>query len=188
MQLLIDKIKEAGILRSNDTLDVSSFLNMRIDIELMDEIGRAFAEHYANYDFDMFVTVESSGIAPSVFASVYANKPLVIIKKTADVIPDKLQQPNVSFTANRSYYLTVNGYYIKNRKIILLDDFLAHGNVVLNVEALLQQANSTLVSTGIIISKNFQSGYKTLTRAGKDLFCLAEIKHLDYEKQEIVFK
>jgi len=188
MKLLIDKINAEAIIRSESVLDVSSFLNMRLDTELLDEIGKTFADYYKDYDFDMFVTVESSGIAPSIFTSMHANKPLVIIKKTHKIVPHLLQQPNTSFTKDVSYYLTVNEDYIKDKKVILIDDFLARGHVVTNVEALLTKANATLVASGIIISKNFQPGYKQLVEAGKDIYCLAQIAKIDTEKEEIIFE
>jgi len=188
MKQLIDKIKQEGIVLSDEALDVSSFLNMQVDANLMNEIGKAFADHYKDYDFDLLVTVEASGIAPSVFASIHAGKPLVIIKKSNKLIANKLQQSCDSFTKNNAYYLTVNQDYIQGKKIILLDDFLAMGSVVANVEALLHKANAELVSTGILISKNFQPGYQKLINEGKDLFCLAEIERLDAANKKIIFK
>jgi len=188
MKLLIDKMNEEAIIKSENLIDVSSFLNMRLDTNLLDQIGQTFANHYKNYDFDMFVTVESSGIAPSVFASRHANKPLVVIKKSHKIIPDLLQQPNMSFTKDIAYYLTVNQSFIQDKKIILLDDFLARGSVINNVEILLKKANATLVSSGIIISKNFQPGYKNLIQAGKDIFCLAQIRQLDAINNKIIFE
>jgi xanthine phosphoribosyltransferase len=188
MKLLIDTIKREAVIKSEDVIDVSSFLNMQIDTPLLNEIGRSFADHYKDYDFDLFVTVESSGIAPSVFASLHAGKPLVVIKKSNKIMPHLLQQENTSFTKEVSYYLTVNASFIANKRIILLDDFLARGNVVTNVEILLAQADACLVSTGIVISKNFQAGYTELTKAGKDLFCLAQIKQIDPATDTIIFE
>lgn len=188
MKELKEKIIADGKVLSDVALDVSSFLNMQVDAPLMDAIGRDFANHYANYDFDLFVTVESSGIAPSVFASLHANKPLVIIKKSDKLVAGKLQQACTSFTKQVSYYLTVNEQYIKDKKIILLDDFLALGNVVTNVETLLAKANAKLVSTGILISKNFQPGYQDLINAGKDLYCQAEIEKLDADSNTVILK
>ena len=188
MKELKDKILAEGKVLSTEALDVSSFLNMQVDAELMDAIGRDFAQHYQDYDFDAFVTVESSGIAPSVFASLHANKPLVIIKKSHKLLNNRVQQPCHSFTKKVSYYLTVDASYIENKKVILLDDFLALGNVVTNVETLLKKANATLVSTGILISKNYQPGYQTLLEQGKDIYCQVGLSKLDPETNEIIFE
>jgi Adenine/guanine phosphoribosyltransferases and related PRPP-binding proteins len=187
MGKLKDYITENSVVLSNKALDVSNFLNMQVDPKLMQEIGENFATYYSNYNFDAFITVEASGIAPSIMASLYLKKPLIIIKKMYKTTDTKLQQPCFSFTKNQKYYLTVDEKFIKNKKLVLIDDFLAEGNVVINVEKLLQKTNAELISTGIIISKNFQNGYKYLKDAGKDIYCLVELETLNPKTQEIIF-
>ena len=190
MKLLKEKIETYGIVRSERVLDVSAFLNKQVDAKLMQALGQDFADYYADYDFDVFVTVESSGIAPSVFASLFADKPLVIIKKE-DVLKDAenyAQQKSYSYTKNHEYYLTVQKEFIENKKVILLDDFLAQGSVALNVDKLVKSANAELVSIGICISKNFQDGYKRLREQGFDLYLQNEIKYLDVENKKVVFE
>ena len=109
MKLLKDKIIEEGKVISDTKLDVSSFLNHQVDPELMKALGEGFAKVYKNYDFDAFVTVETSGIAPSLFASLYSEKPLVIIKKEDHLKDESIysQQESYSFTKDHEYYLTV---------------------------------------------------------------------------------
>lgn len=190
MKLLEEKIIEQGRVRSEVILDVSTFLNAQVDAKLMEELGKDFANHYKDVEFDAFVTVETSGIAPSVFASLYANKPLVIIKKQDKFMDGGIfvQQESYSFTKDHDYYLTVKKEFIQNKKIILLDDFLAQGSVVLNVDKLLKKVDATLVSTGICISKNFQDGYKRLSEMGYDLYIQAALKKLDTESKQVIFE
>ncbi|MEG0328091.1 MAG: phosphoribosyltransferase family protein [Erysipelothrix sp.] len=190
MKLLEDKIKECGFVATSDILDVSQFLNAQVDVELMQQVGKDFAEYYKDYDFDIFVTVESSGIAPSVFASLYANKPLVVIKKDQTEKDSEIfaQQACYSYTKKNAYYLTTRTQLIKNKKAILIDDFLAQGSVVKNVELLLKSVNATHVATGICISKNYQPGYQKLIEEGHDLYCQAQIKSLDAETNIVEFE
>lgn len=190
MKLLEDKIKECGFVATSDILDVSKFLNAQVDVELMQAIGKDFAEHYKNHDFDIFVTVESSGIAPSVFASLYADKPLVVIKKDQIEKNDEMyaQQACYSYTKKNAYYLTTRTQLIENKRAILIDDFLAQGSVVKNVELLLESVNATHVATGICISKNYQPGYQKLIESGHDLYCQAQIKSLDPDTNSVEFE
>ena len=178
MKLLKERIIESGSVRTKDILDVSKFLNAHVDAKLMDALGKDFADYYKDYDFDMFVTVETSGIAPSVFASLYAKKPLLIIKKEGRDLDDAIyvQQDCFSYTKDVSYKLTAKKEFLSNKKVVLLDDFLAQGSVVKNVESLLEKVNSSLVSTGICITKNFQPGYLAV-----------ELKSLDPETGTIEF-
>ena len=108
MNLLKECILERGFVRSEKILDVSNFLNAQVDAELMQALGKDFAEKFKDHDFDMFVTVEASGIAPAVFASLYANKPLVVIKKQSIVMDPEIyvQQPSYSYTKDVNYFLS----------------------------------------------------------------------------------
>lgn len=190
MKLLEDIIIEQGSVRTELILDVSKFLNAQVDPKLMEELGKDFAEYYKDYDFDAFVTVETSGIAPSVFAALFANKPLVIIKKQAKELDADIfvQQESHSFTKNHDYFLSVKKEFIEGKKLVLLDDFLAQGSVVLNVDKLFKKVNAKLVSTGICISKNFQDGYKKLVDQGYDIYIQAQIAKLDVENKEVIFE
>lgn len=180
MKLLKDKIIESGIVRTESILDVSSFLNMQVDAHLMEAVGKAFADAFSDVEFDCYVTVESSGIAPSVFASLASNKPLVVIKKDhRKKVTPFIQQECYSYTKEQEYYLTVDAKYVESKRCILIDDFLASGSVVRNVEVLLEMAQSTLVHTGIVISKDFQDGMKSLEEKGYPVVSLARIKKMD---------
>lgn len=189
MELLKEAIRREGKVLPGDILDVSSFLNMQVDCKLMEEIGKEFAEYYKDYDFDAFITVEASGIAPSVFAALYANKPLVIIKKEQRVKENTafIQQPCYSYTKKNDYYLTVQKQFIEGRKLILIDDFLAQGSVVENVGKLLEKGNAEYVATGILVSKNYQEGFGAITNSGHDLHSLAQIVALNEENAKVVF-
>lgn len=180
MKTLKAAINNKGMVKSPEILDVSKFLNGEVDANLMSEIGRDFADHFQNLEFDLIVTVESSGIAPSVFASLFSGKPLVIIKKHTEIKDASyVQQGSYSFTKNQDYYLTSKKELIENKRIILIDDFLAAGSVVENVNILVERAGSKLVGVGICITKGFQSGYKLLNDKGYNLYSQVIVESMD---------
>ncbi|NLY62412.1 MAG: xanthine phosphoribosyltransferase [Erysipelothrix sp.] len=189
MELLENVIREEAKVKSDVILDVTEFLNAKVDVKLMDALGKDFAAYYKDYDYDLFVTVEASGIAPSVFASLYADKPLIIIKKQDNDLnnPEIIQQASYSFTKDKDYFLTVGKRFIEGKKVILIDDFLAKGSVVKNVKTMLESVDAELVSTAICISKNFQEGYQHLLKEGFDLYVQAQIESLDAETNTIEF-
>ena len=188
MKSLKNAIKEKGIVRTSEILDVSHFLNGVVDAPLMSDIGKDFANHFKNLDFDIFVTVESSGIAPSVFASLYANKPLVVIKKNTSLLDDTfIQQASFSFTKKQNYYLTSKKSLIENKRVVLIDDFLAAGSVVENVNIFLQKATSQLVGVGICITKGFQNGYKILNEKGYNLYSQVIITSMDTDTNDVEY-
>ena len=188
MKLLKERIKKEGIIQSETILNVSMFLNMNVDAPLMKAMGETFADYFKDDDFDIYITVEASGIAPSVFASLASNKPLVVIKKTyKEAQLPMVQQPCYSYTKKQDYFLTVNKEFIEGKRCILIDDFLASGSVVENVDALCNKVGATLVKTGICISKDFQEGIQNLDKKGYEVHSLARIKSMDPNTQSIEF-
>ena len=85
MDYLKKIIEDNAIVRSEKILDVKGFLNEQVDPVVMNKIGQDFALQFRNYDFDAFITVEASGIAPAIFASYHIDKPLIILKKEDEV-------------------------------------------------------------------------------------------------------
>ena len=77
MELLVEKIKNEGIVLSSSVLKVDSFLNHQIDPQLMLEIGKEFAQRFADSGITKVLTIESSGIAPAVMAGLQLNVPVV---------------------------------------------------------------------------------------------------------------
>lgn len=173
-------IQKYGVVKSDSILDVSRFLNGIVDPQLMEAIGKDFAHHFGSLEYDAFVTVESSGIAPSVFAALHANKPLIIIKKSDKLLDDQFAQRAChSYTKKYDYYLSVKKEMIHEKRLLLIDDFLASGAVVENVKALLEANCSQLVGVGICITKGFQDGYKTLQSKGFPVYSQAIINSMD---------
>lgn len=189
MKELKEIILEKGKVVAPGVLDVKAFLNEVIDVDLMKKLGEDFAKQFAHEDFDAFLTVEASGIAPSVFASLYANKPLIVLKKSDHPRDENIyaQAKSHSFTKKKDYYLTVSKERIQNKRFILIDDFLAKGNVVFNTRKLLEEQGSELVAVGICVSKNFQEGYDRIQEESIPLYVQAGLEALDPKTNEIVF-
>ena len=70
MKELEERILRDGNVLGGEVLKVDNFLNHQIDPKLMQSIGNEFAKHYANKGITRIVTIESSGIAPAVFAGL----------------------------------------------------------------------------------------------------------------------
>ncbi|HZJ87108.1 MAG TPA: xanthine phosphoribosyltransferase [Erysipelothrix sp.] len=179
MEQLKKRILEDGIVRSESILDVASFLNMQIDVALMKDIGETFAEVFEEDDFDVYLTVEASGIAPTVFAGIASDKPVVVIKKEHKLKENMLQVESYSYTKKEDYFLTVDKAYIEGKRCILIDDFLASGSVVRNIHTLCAKADATLVKTGIVVSKDFQEGMIHLEKEGYPVVSLARVQKMD---------
>lgn len=189
MEELKKAIKERGKVIGTEIIKVDSFLNHQVDVELMDKIGKEFANRFKDKNITKVVTIESSGIAPATMTAFHLKVPLVILKKSTSRIlnDDTLQIKVHSFTKNMDYELTVSKKYIKeDDKILFIDDFLANGAAASGAKQLIDTQKAQLVGIGIVIEKSFQTGRKKLEEAGLDIYSLARISKV--ENGEICFK
>lgn len=178
MKLLQEAIEQRGTIINDDILKVDSFLNHQIDCDLMEKIGAEFADYFKDRGITKIVTIESSGIAPAVFAGLKMKLPVIFLKKSE---PSTMQDPvyteAFSFTKNRKYTLCMERSCLNPDDVILfIDDFLANGQAFLSAENLVQQCHARIEGIGIVIEKSFQQGRKLIEEKGYDICSLARIQ------------
>lgn len=171
-----------------DILKVDSFLNHQVDVKLMEDIGRDIAEHYQGQGVTKIFTIESSGIAPAVFAAKYMELPLVILKKRSSrTLSQNLWQTEViSYTKELTYELTLSKDYINDQDhILIVDDFLANGEAATGAIRLIRKAHATVAGLAVLIEKTYQPGRKKLEEQGISVYAQARIARC--REQEIEF-
>jgi xanthine phosphoribosyltransferase len=181
MILLEEKIKKDGRVLNDNVLKVDSFLNHQIDPQLMNDIGKEFAQRFAAEGITKIVTIESSGIAPAVMAGLYMNVPVIFARKRKSVtLTDDLLTASVhSFTKNETNELVIARKFInENDKVLIIDDFLANGQAALALVEMVQQAKASVAGIGIVIEKSFQPGAAKLKDQGLRVESLARIASL----------
>jgi xanthine phosphoribosyltransferase len=188
MKLLEDKIKNDGMVLNENVLKVDSFLNHQIDPQLMNAIGKEFADRFAD-GVTKIVTIESSGIAPAVFAGLHLHVPVIFARKRKSVtLTDDLFISQVhSFTKNETNELSISKKYLnENDNVLIIDDFLANGQAALALVDMVQQAGASVSGIGIVIEKSFQPGAKKLEELGLRVESLARLASL--KNGEVTFK
>lgn len=181
MDLLIKTIKEEGIILSDSVLKVDSFLNHQINPQLMLEIGKEFADRFKEDGITKIVTIESSGIAPSVMAGLQLGIPVIFArkKKSLTLVNDLLTAKVYSFTKQESNDISVSKKYLnENDRVLIIDDFLANGQAAIGLADIVKQANAEIAGIGIVIEKGFQEGGKLLREQGYRVESLATIHSL----------
>jgi xanthine phosphoribosyltransferase len=181
MKLLEEKIKKDGRVLNDNVLKVDSFLNHQIDPQLMNEIGKEFAQRFADEGITKIVTIESSGIAPAVMAGLYMNVQVIFARKRKSLtLTDDLLTASVhSFTKNETNELAIASKYLNhNDKVLIIDDFLANGQAALALVQIVNQANAKVAGIGIVIEKSFQPGAQKLKEQGVRVESLARIASL----------
>ncbi|MCL1963596.1 MAG: xanthine phosphoribosyltransferase [Firmicutes bacterium] len=179
MEFMRQRIARDGRALDGNILLVDSFLNHQLDMDLMREIGLAFAERFQGAGITRVVTVESSGIAPAGMTALALGVPLVVFKKRASRITNgTVYQANVqSFTKNTQYEMTVSTKYLpRGERVLFIDDFLAMGEAALGAAKIIKEAGCELVGMGIVIEKAFQPGRKRLDDHGHEVYSLARIR------------
>lgn len=182
MKLLHDKIMQEGKVLSSSVLKVDSFLNHQIDPLLMKEIGHEFANRFADQVITKILTIESSGIAPSVMLGLEIGAPVVFARKRKSLtLSDNLYTSKVhSFTKNETNDISVSRNFLsEDDNILIVDDFLANGEAVKGLLDIAAQAGANVVGVGIVIEKGFQDGGKLLREQGVRVESLAIVDSLE---------
>lgn len=181
MKLLQDKILQEGKVLSESVLKVDSFLNHQIDPQLMLEIGEKFARLFTNEGITKILTLESSGIAPSVMTGLKLGIPVIFARKrkSLTLTDDLLTATVYSYTKQESNEISISNKFIeKGDHVLIIDDFLANGEAALGLIELVTQAEATIAGIGIVIEKSFQAGGNKLREQGWKVESLARVESL----------
>lgn len=182
MKALKDRIVADGVAIGTEIVKVDSFLNHQIDVELLDEVGQEFVKRFQGCGVTKILTVEASGIAIACMAAKhFGNIPVVFAKKTApNTMTEGFYAAEVkSFTKGTTSTVRVSEKFLnKEDKVLVLDDFLAHGEAALGLAELVKQAGAELIGFGAVIEKQFQGGGIRLREKGYRVESLAIIESI----------
>lgn len=191
MQLLKDRIRKDGKIKSGNVLKVDSFLNHQMDIGLFEEIGKEFRRRFADVEINKILTIEASGIGIACVVAQYFGVPVLFAKKnkTKNIAGDVYTSQAESFTHGRVYDIMVAREFLgTGDKVLLIDDFLANGKALEGLAKLVQDSGAELVGAGVVIEKGFQPGGDNLRKQGIRLESLAIIESMDEKTGTIVFR
>lgn len=189
MDILKDKILSEGVALSESVLKVDNFLNHQIDPQLMHEIGAEFKKRFEGKGITKILTLESSGIAPSVMAGLLMDVPVIFARKKQSLtLTEGLLTSEVySYTKQETNKISVAHKFLReDDTVLIIDDFLANGQAAEALIDIVNQAGSEISGIGIVIEKSFQDGGKILRDKGYHLESLACIENLAESKIKFV--
>ncbi len=184
MKALEEKINAEGIVAEGNILKVSSFLNHRIDVPFMNEVGKEFYRLFQNDNVTKILTIEASGIGIACLTAQYFNVPVVFAKKnkSKNLTDDVYSTEIASFTHKNVNQVIVEKRFIQPEdRILIVDDFLAKGNALKGLIQLIKDAGATVVGAGIVIEKAYQDGGKLIRESGVRVESLARIASMTPE-------
>ena len=191
MQLLKDRIRKDGKIKSGDVLKVDSFLNHQMDINLFVEIGKEFKKRFANDKVNKILTIEASGIGIACIVAQYFDVPVVFAKKskTKNIAGDVYTTKVESFTHGKTYDVMVSKEFLgAGDRVLLIDDFLANGKALEGLAAIVKDSGAELAGAGIVIEKGFQPGGDRLRAEGIRVESLAIVESMDETTGTICFR
>lgn len=191
MELLEERIRRDGVVKSEGVLKVDGFLNHQMDINLFNEMGKELKRLFADAPINKILTIEASGIGIAAVVAQHFNVPVVFAKKSqsinldGDVYSTKIQ----SFTHQRIYDVIVSKKFLNvDDHVLLIDDFLANGCALNGLIDLVEDAGATVEGIGIAVEKGFQPGGDDLRSRGYHLESLAIVQSMNPETGEIEFR
>ena len=161
MKLLEDRIRRDGKIFDGDVLKVDSFVNHKIDVKFISELGKEFYRLYGDCGINKILTIEASGIGIACLVAMHFDVPVVFAKKSksinisADVYSSKVE----SYTHGKTYDVIVSKEFLgEGDRVLIIDDFLAKGSALKALISLTKDPGAEIVGAGIIIEKAYQGG------------------------------
>lgn len=190
MDLLKRRIIKDGTELGTEIVKVDSFLNHQLDIALFMALGKEIHHRFGHLGINKILTIESSGIGIAAITAMYFDLPPVVFAKKTQ--PNTMTEafygaPVKSFTKGTVSIARVSKKYLnKDDKVLIIDDFLAHGEAAMGLCSLVEQAGGQVCGIAAVIEKEFQGGSKKLRDAGYYVDSLAVITKI--ENGQIYFK
>lgn len=178
MKLLEDRIKKDGEILDGDVLKINSFLNHQVDPQLMMQCGEEFNRLFADQKIDKVLTCEASGIAPGVMTAYVLGVSMVFArKKKPSTLNDTVYWADVfSYTKKVNNKICVEEKFLhKGENLLIIDDFVAHGEAVKGMVNIAKQAECNIVGVGAVVAKTFQGGSDWVKQHGLHFEALASI-------------
>ena len=189
MENLKKAILEKGKVLEGNVLKVGAFLNNQLDVKLLGEMADEIFAHFKDKNVTKIATIEASGIALAVLVAERFGTNAVFAKKskTANVDGDFYMSECFSYTHKKSNNVIIGKEYLtKDDRVLIVDDFLAHGQAAYALKDIVEQAGATMVGISIAIEKGFQGAGDKMRGDGIDLYSLAIVDSM--ENCKIVFR
>lgn len=178
VKLLEDRIKKDGQVLAGNVLKINSFLNHQVDPQLMMAIGKEFKSLFKDSNVSKVLTCEASGIAPAVMTAYQFDVPMVFArKKKPATLNDAVYWADVfSYTKKVTNKICVEEKFLsKDDNLLIIDDFVAHGEAVKGMVNIARQAGCKIAGVGAVVAKTFQGGSEWIKDQGLQFEALANI-------------
>ena len=190
MEILKERIRRDAVVKKGGVLKVDSFLNHKIDVELIEQIAAEFYKRFSDKKITKVLTIETSGIAIAYPVARSFGVPLVYAKKNESVNMDgPLYVAEIDLDNKKPGKVIISKKFLHAEdRVLIIDDIMANGYSLQGLIALVESAEATVEGLGIVIEKGFQEGGHRIRNLGYDLQSLAIVDDMNPKTGEIVFR
>jgi xanthine phosphoribosyltransferase len=185
---LQERILADGQVIGNNILKVDAFLNHQIDPKFILRLGAELAHRFQGQGITKVLTVEASGIAVAMAVALALGVSVGFAQKKQALTQegDVYAAPVFSYTRKEHLEISVARCFLSSDDVVLIiDDFLAHGEALAGLISLVEQAGGKLAGAGIVIEKKFQKGGDAIRATGVRVESLAAIERM--KPGEVIF-
>ena len=171
--------ERAGV--SGDIVNVDTFINHRVDLEVMAEIAGRTAEIAAPLRPDVIVTAEASGIPPALMTAAELELPVVYAKKYVLAGPRQAVSREVS-SATKGFEYTIE---IRRRvlepglRALVVDDFLAQGRTAAALGEIIEELGCVMLGAVFAVEKAWTGGRTRLEERGWPVWSVINIASVE---------
>lgn len=156
-------LKEAKVL-PNDIIDVSAFMDSKVDVELMDECAKELANKFLDSKPTKILTVATTGLVIALPMAKYLQVPVVYARKERNIVmADTYKAGYSSKTVGKNRELLVSKDHLdEDDRILVIDDFLSSGASQEALLRIISDSGATAVGVGVLLEKVYDSGRQSL--------------------------
>jgi xanthine phosphoribosyltransferase len=144
---------------------VDGFLNHKVDVSLMQEIGRWLAGRIG--PCDAVITSEASGIAPAYATAAALGVPMIFAKKRPGRPDGPISRSVHSPTKGDTPWLHLKPEALEGmHRVAIVDDFLSRGRTAAALVDMLEETSLEVTGVGFCIEKAYEGGRTLLEDRG----------------------
>lgn len=160
---------------------VDEFLNHRVDPAVIRSVGSALASLIKEWDVDLILTAEASGIPPALACALEAGLPVIYAKKYVGPGNRYTFSREVSSpTKGTEYRVEVSRRVLEpGARVAVVDDFLAGGRTAEALGEIAMEAGCQPAGFAFAIEKSFAPGRSRLEAHGWVVKSLVKVLSID---------
>ena len=162
---LRDRVLKDGKVLPNDIIDVSKFMDSKVDVDLMDVCAQELSQRFVGTKPTKIMTVATTGLVIALPMAKYLQVPVVYARKERNIVmADAYSAPYSSKTVGKNRQLLVAKSHIhRTDRVLIIDDFLSSGSSQEALLRILSDAGAEAVGIGVLLEKAYDPGRKSLS-------------------------